>query len=144
MNTKNNNERTTMSKHNRERRQQQDKPTVNIVGGSAWNTVSAIQDLAKKQGGYTWQADEANEPIIVVRDKVKLLLNQIDFQAVMGQFVKERQTNWHVIVHTFERLLPHGLDEGTKAVLMDLLLIFYAYNMGVSIPYIGMAEEEII
>jgi hypothetical protein len=101
---------------------------------SAWDAVKAIEALAKKQGGYTW---EPVSPEITVPDRITKMFKKID-KALMGKLLSAKQTDWKVIVPALQKMLPTGVSKEESSILLDVLLVTYAANMGVPIPYVAV------
>lgn len=113
------------------------KPELHMFSGesSCWEVVKAIESLAEQQGGYTWQPVDG---MMVVPDTARKAFDTLIARAepALSTLLARKESDWTVIVPTLAKLVPPMKSE-LKVLLLDMLLITYAANMGVVIPYIG-------
>jgi len=103
---------------------------------SCWDVVNAIESLAKQQGGFSWKPVTTSPPI-VVPDRIKAMFERIDLEP-MADLIAKKQSDWKLVVPALQKLVPPGLSRDDASMLLDMLLVTYACNMGVGIPYVAV------
>jgi hypothetical protein len=120
-----------------------DKQELHLLSGesSAADTVRSIEAMAKQQGGYAWKEPDGRL-VAVVPDRIERRLRRIlesnSCRSNMGALITARQIDWNIIVPALRRLIPSHYPKADRTILLDCLLVTYAFHMGVVIPYMAI------
>jgi hypothetical protein len=116
------------------------KPEIHLLSGesSCWDVAKAIERLAEQQGGYTWQPVDV---MMVVPATAMMAFDSLIEKAepALSTLLAGKESDWTVIVPALAKLVPPSMKPKIRVMLLDMLLVTYAANIGVAIPYIGGA-----